>query len=126
MPSIGYIQLRAYTSNAQLPLRDVAVTITEPDGAAVAMRLTDRNGMIRQVEIPTPDRLDSQHPGSGEKPYHTVNVYAYKKGYEIIESEDLQVFPDTTTFLDLEMIPLSEYPDIWEDIAVYPTPPQNL
>ena len=44
MPSIGYIQVRAYTSNAQYPLKDVAITVTSQDGTAIAMRLTDRSG----------------------------------------------------------------------------------
>lgn len=126
MASIGYIQLRAYTSSAQLPLREVAVTVTDPDGSALAMRITDRNGMISRIEIPAPEREDSQHPGAEEKPYRTVNLYAYKQGYEIIESENLQVFADTTTFLDLEMIPLSSASEFMDDIAVYPTPPQDL
>ena len=46
MPSTGYIQVRAYTSTAQFPLKDVAITITASDGTAIAMRLTDRNGRI--------------------------------------------------------------------------------
>ena len=51
MPSIGYIQVRAYTSYARLPLKDVAVTVTSPDGTAIAMRLTDRSGMIAPIEV---------------------------------------------------------------------------
>lgn len=126
MSSIGYIQLRAYTSNAEIPLKDVAITITAQDGTAIAMRLTDRNGRIRPIEIPVPDASQSTEPGAERPPFTPVNLYAFKKGYEMVESENVQVFPGTTTFQNLEMIPLSELPDLADSILQYQTPPQNL
>lgn len=126
LSSTGYIQLRAYTSYAQIPLQDVAIAVTSPDGTAIAMRLTDRNGLITPIEIPVPDKGESQAPNPPERPYATVNLYARKKGYEQIEAENLQVFAETTTYQNLEMIPLSELPGSWDQTAVYDTPPQNL
>lgn len=127
MPATGYIQLRAYESYAQLPLENVAIVIASPDGTAIAMRITDRNGRIAPIEIPVPDKAESQSPNPDEKPYTTVNLYAYLKDYELIESRDIQVFADTTTDQELEMVPLSELP--WnntDDISIYQTPPQDL
>ena len=126
MPSTGYIQLRAYTSTAHFPLKDVAITVTAPDGTAIAMRLTDRNGLITPIEVPVPDKAESQTPDPGERPYTNVNLHANLRGYEQVESENLQVFADTTTFQNLEMIPLSELPDQWDQTVLYDTPPQNL
>lgn len=126
MPSTGYITVRAYTSTAQFPLKDVAVTITSEDGTAIAMRLTDRNGQIAPIEIPVPDKAESLTPDPEEKPFTAVNLYARKKGYEQIESENLQVFADTTTNQNLEMIPLSELPNQWDQSEIFYTPPQNL
>ena len=126
MPSTGYITVRAYTSTAQFPLKDVAVTITSEDGTAIAMRLTDRNGLIAPIEIPVPDKSESLSPDPEEKPFTAVNLYARKKGYEQIESENLQVFADTTTNQNLEMIPLSELPNQWDQSEIFYTPPQNL
>ena len=97
MPDTGYIQVHAYTSNARLPLEDVAITVTAEDGTAIAMRLTDRNGLIGPIEIPVPEKAASQSPNPGEKPFATVNLYARKQGYEQIENENLQVFADTIT-----------------------------
>lgn len=79
MPSTGYIQVRAYTSTAQFPLRDVAITITATDGTAIAMRLTDRNGRIQPIAIPVPDLAESQAPDPSERPFALVNLYARKK-----------------------------------------------
>ncbi len=126
MSATGYIQLHAYESYAQLPLKDVAVTITAEDGTAIAMRLTNRNGQITPVEIPVPDLAESQSPDPPERPYALVNLYAHLRGYEQVEAENLQVFPNTVTNQELMMIPLAELPNQWDQSVVYNTPPQNL
>lgn len=126
MSATGYIQVHAYTSYAQLPLEHVAVTVTATDGTAIAMRITDRSGRIAQIEIPVPEKEFSEFPGSEEQPFAAVNLYARLKGYEQIEAENLQVFPDTVTLQNLEMIPLAELPQTWSQTEVFDTPPQNL
>ena len=126
MPATGYIQVHAYSSYAQLPLENVAIAVTSTDGTAIAMRLTDRSGQIAPIEIPVPDLAESQSPEPGEKPFTSVNLYAHLKGYEQIESENLQVFADTTTLQNLEMIPLAELPQSWSQNVIINTPPQNL
>lgn len=126
MPATGYIQVRAYTSQAQYPLGDVAITITASDGTALAMALTDRNGRIAPIPIPVPDRSESLTPDPAERPFTVVNLYAHKRGYERVESENLQLFADTTTLQNLEMIPLSELPGSWNQYVLFDTPPQNL
>lgn len=126
LPSTGYIQVRAYTSTAQFPLQNVAITVTASDGTAIAMRLTDRNGLVAPIEVPVPDKSESQAPESGVKPFTPVNLYARLKGYEQVESENLQVFADTTTIQNLEMIPLAELPQGWDQSVIFDTPPQNL
>ena len=104
----------------------MAITVTAPDGTAIAMRISDRNGLIVPIEVPVPDKSASQSPDTGEVPFTTVNLYARLKGYEQIEIENLQVFADTTTLQNLEMIPLSELPDNWDQVIIFDTPPQNL
>lgn len=122
----GYIQVHAYTSYAQLPLENVAVSVTTPDGTAIAMRLTDRSGQITPIPVPVPDKSESQTPDPDERPFTTVNLYAHLRGYEKIEAENLQLFAGTTTLQDLEMIPLAELPESWSQTVVFDTPPQSL
>ncbi len=126
MSATGYIQVNAYESFARLPLRDVAITVTSTDGTAIAMRLTNRNGQITPIEIPVPDLSESQSPNPPEQPFATVNLYAHLRGYEQVESENLQVFANTVTDQDLMMIPLSELPNQWDQTVIFDTPPQNL
>ena len=90
------------------------------------MRLTDRSGKIEPVPIPVPDKASSQAPDSGIVPFTSVNIYARLENYEQIEAENVQVFPDTITDQNLEMIPLSEFPDQWTKAEIFNTPPQNL
>jgi hypothetical protein len=126
LPATGYIQVYAYSSFARLPLQDVAVTVTAADGTAIAMALTDRNGKIQPIPIPVPDKAASQSPDTGEVPFATVNLHARLRGYEQIFVKGLQIFADTTTGQDLEMIPLSELPSAWDQSETFDTPPQNL
>ena len=126
MSATGYITVRAYTSNAQFPLQNVAIVVTATDGTAIAMRLTDRSGKIDPIEVPVPDKVESLAPDPGERPFAIVNLYARLKGYEQVEAENLQVFADTTTNQNLELIPLAEFPQQWDQNVVYFTPPQNL
>jgi len=127
LPATGYIQVHAYTSYAQIPLKDVAVSITDMSGAALALRLTNRSGLLDMpVEIEVPDLAASQSPNTGIIPFAVVNLYARIKDYEAIEVKNLQVFPNTTSLQNLEMIPLSELPKSWNKFEVFNTPPQEL
>lgn len=126
MSATGYIQIRAYESRAQIPLQDVAIAVTIPDGTAIAMGLTDRNGRLAPISIPVPDKKESLTPKPGERPYALVNIFARRNSYEQVEAENVQVFADTVTDQNLEMIPLSELPELWDQTAVFLTPPQNL
>ena len=127
MPAVGYIQVNAFESYAQIPLKDVAVTVTDLSGSAIAMRLTNRNGQLdKTIEIATPDRSVSQTPNSGTVPFAVVNLYARLENYEEIDIERLQIFPNTITVQNLELIPLAEFPKAWNKAEVFNTPPQNL
>lgn len=127
MPATGYIQVHAYTSYAQIPLKDVAVTVTDANGSAIAMRLTNRSGQFDvPLEIETPNRSESLSPNTGTIPFTTVNIYARLDDFEAIEAENVQIFANTVTLQNLEMIPLSELPEKWDKLEIFDTPPQNL
>ena len=126
MPDRGYIRLRAYESYAQIPLKNVAITITANDGTAISMGLTDRSGQFGPVELPVPERSAGLTPDTGIIPFASVNVHAVLNGYEQITASEVQIFPDTVTYQDLIMIPLSELPADRAKAERFDTPPQNL
>lgn len=127
MSAIGYIQVHAYTSYAQIPVKDAAVAITDKDGSAIALRLTNQSGKLDEpIPLEVPDASASQSPGTGILPYGIVNLYARAPDYEEIIIENLQVFPNTITNQDLELIPLSEFPESWNLSETFETAVQNL
>ena len=127
LSATGYIQVHAYTSNAQIPLKDVSIAITDTDGAGIALRLTNRSGTLDEpVAIAVPDFSASQSPNTGIIPFATVNLYARLENYEEISIEKLQIFANTITNQNLEMIPIAEFPEQWNKAEVFNTPAQNL
>lgn len=126
MSATGYIRVHTYASRAQLPLKDVAITITDPQGKTIAYRTTGRSGLIDPVAIEVPDKSASTDPNTGIVPFTRVNIYASIPGYRQIDAEDVQIFPGVVTYQDLEMIPLSELPGKWNDAEIFRTPAQNL
>lgn len=127
MSNIGYIQVHAYTAKAQLPLRNVAIAITNEQGKTIALRMTNSSGKIdRPVEIQVPIPAAGLSPNTGIVPYTTVNLYAKVADYEEIEANNIQVFPGIITVQDLQMIPLSELPQYQNQVEIFNTPAQNL
>ena len=119
--------MRVFTSYAQIPIKDAAVTITDTNENVIAMRLTNRSGNFDQpIAISVPDLSASQSPNTGITPYTSVNIYSRAENFEEIEVNDVQVFPDTVTLQNLELIPLSELPGVWNKAEIFQTPPQNL
>lgn len=105
----------------------MAVTVTDLDGSAIAMRLTNRSGILdEKIPITVPDLSASQSPNTGVIPYAIVNLYARLENYEEIQIERLQVFVNTVTNQNLEFIPLSEFPQSWNQSEIFDTLTQNL
>ena len=127
MSAKGYIQVNAFTSDARIPLKYVAVAVTDSNNTPIILRLTNRNGQLDSpVSIDVPDLSASQSPGTGVIPYRTVNLYARTENFEEIEVKNVQIFADTITVQDLKLIPLSELPEYWNQAEIFDTSKQNL
>ena len=126
MSSSGYIQIYSYTSKARIPLEKVAIMITDSNNTAIAMGLTDKNGKYGPVKLEVPPKDESLSPSENQTPYISINIHARLENYEQIEAENVQVFADTITIQNFEMIPLSELPQQWTKTEFFNTPPQNL
>ena len=89
--------------------------------------MTNRSGLLdAPIEIDVPELSASQQPDTGIIPFARVNIYARLPGYEEIYIENVQIFADTTTDQNLEMIPLSELPELRNKSERFDTPAQNL
>lgn len=127
MSSVGFLQVHAYAANAQIPLKDVAIAVLDDEGATIAFRLTNRNGQLdKPLEISVPELSAGQSPNTGITPFRSLNIYAKVTNYEEIESLNVQVFADTVTIQNLEMIPLAELPAKWNQVEIFRSSSQNL
>ena len=127
LSSLGYLQVHAYAANAQIPLKDVAIAVLDDEGATIAFRLTNSNGQLdKPLEISVPELSAGQSPNTGITPFRSLNIYAKVTNYEEIESLNVQVFADTVTIQNLEMIPLAELPAKWNQVEIFRSSSQNL
>lgn len=127
MSATGYVDVHAFTSNAQIPLKDVAVAVTDESGDVIAFRLTNRSGKFDEIiKLDVPDLSESQYPNSSQKPYRLINIYARREDFEEIYIRNVQVFANTVTLQNLELIPLSEYPEDRFKSEEFNTNSQNL
>ncbi len=125
MPAFGYIQVKAYTSRAQLPVEDAAISVVDEQGRLLGLRTTNSSGLTTPIRLEVPDAAQSQSPGNA-RPFVTVNLYARAEDYEQVLVRGVQIFPDTVTTQELQFVPLSELPGSRNQVAVFDTPPQNL
>lgn len=121
----GFLQVSAFTGDARMPVKDVAVTVSE-DGELLGYRLTDSSGAITPIRVEVPNKSESQQPETGERPYRTVTVTAVHPDYERITVNDVQLFSGVTTNQVLQLIPLAELPAHWAQTEIFDTNTQNL
>lgn len=126
MPAVGYIQAKVFTSRAQLPVEDAAVSVVDDQGRLLGLRTTNSSGLTTPIRITVPDLSESQSPGAAEPPFAVVNLYARAEDYEQVLARNIQVFADTVTLQELQMVPLAELPGSWNQVQVFDTPAQNL
>ena len=125
MPSFGYIQAKVYTSRAQLPVEDAAVSVVDENGRLLGLRTTDSSGLTTPIRLGVPEPDQSQAPGSA-RPFVAVNLYTRAEDYGQILVRGVQVFPNTVTTQELQLVPLAELPGSWNQVEIFDTTPQNL
>ena len=126
MPAEGSIQVHVYTSTAQIPVPGAAVAIVSDDGTLLAARLTNESGQIQPVTVQVPDASESRDPNFQGQPFTTVSIRVQHPDYEQIQVDHAQVFPGVITLQPLELIPLPQFPDLYDRVEYFNVPPQNL
>ena len=128
MPNNGFLRVRVYTSDAQLPVRDATVTVTQPGTVSsrlLATRITDESGLIPILPIQTPPPAESQASGT-PNPYTTVDITVDHPDYERVLIENAQIFPGIISEQNIPLLPIEERPAVWNLTEVFPIPPQEL
>ncbi|MFV0516256.1 MAG: hypothetical protein ACK5MV_02560 [Aminipila sp.] len=128
MPEKGSIIVQAFTARRAIPVENATVIITtdnDIEPKIIAYRVTDVDGRTTPVELETPDISNSQTP-SEAKAFATCNIQLDHPMYYSVLVEHVQVFPETESIQQVEMIPLMEFANEDEKSNVVIITPQDL
>lgn len=105
MSKPGTLKVRVYTSEAQIPVTDATVVVTQqaPSGKyeLLTVQSTDSSGEIQPV------RIDIPLGERGEHSFVLCNVWAEHPGYVMLMVEGVQVFSGIDTIQEMALTPLS-------------------
>lgn len=128
MPSNGFLRVRVFTSDAQLPVEDATVTVTQPadrGSKLLATRITDESGLIDLLPIPAPERQESLQTGA-TAPYAFVDIIVDHPEYERVLVENAQIFSGVISEQNIALIPIEERPQVWNLTEIFRITPQPL
>lgn len=104
----GVLNIIATEAGGSIPVENVLIRVS---GAVEENRqfdksyLTDLDGVVKNIRLPTPRRLYSLSPNPAEIPYGTYNVEIRGSGYYPKQVYDVAVFSGVETTLPINMIP---------------------
>ena len=104
----GSLNLKAYTGGGAIPVKGAVIRISgadENNSDVVYSLLTDLDGIIPTVKLPSPDAALSKSEGAELQPYSNYDVEVTKDGFYPKHVYNLPIFENVTTLLDINMIP---------------------
>lgn len=109
MPS-GNVIIKVGTADRLIPVEGAKVFIAQrnpnQNDTILATRNTDRNGETGFVTIETPEKSLSISPGN-ELPFTSVDIRIEHPGYYPHYISDAQIFADTQSVQNVNLIPLA-------------------
>ena len=109
--SYGRLGVRALSASSSFPVPGALVFVrgknAEGEAYTVAVLETDESGKTPVITIETPPRSSSLSPG-GKTPYSLYDIEISHKDYYTVITRDVQVYPDTTSILPVNMLPLPD------------------
>lgn len=128
MAATGFLTVRVYESNAQVPVVGACVSVTDESGKAprlIATRITNESGIVPSIPIATPDKSESLSPGD-PTPYTKVNILVDYPDFERTLLENVQIFPGIITEQEVMLLPFDDQPDAWNTTEVIDVTAQEL
>ena len=128
MTTNGFLNVRVFTSAAQLPVENATVTVTQPTpngSRLIASRITDESGLIEPIAIPAPERAQSLQAGNAA-PYTSVDIIVDHPDFERVLVENAQIFAGVQTEQEVSLIPYEERPNAWNLTETFQVTAQPL
>lgn len=111
MAQNGTLLVRAFVSNAQLPVPGATVIVSKPEPnerqRLLSIQLTNENGVAGPITLEAPDTAGSLNPGNNGSSFYDYTLLVEHPGYQLAVFEELQIFPGVETVQDIPLIPLS-------------------
>ena len=105
---VGYLSVSVFTASGALPVKDALVTVYIRDESGeeneIVHQITDANGQVPLITLPVIYNRFNPFE-SGEYYFTTYNLRVQAINYYTVNVIDLRIFPDTTTYFQIEMIP---------------------
>ncbi len=103
---IGRLQVDAVFAPGQ-PAADALVQVTPRNDRQKILdeAVADSSGQTPLLDLPAPPLQNSMNPG--EQPYAEYDVTVTLDGYEPALVEGVQILPETTSYLDVTLVPAS-------------------
>ena len=124
----GYIIAQVYTSRGVIPVRDASVFVTQEKNdkrILVGVRKTDESGKTAPITLNAPDKELSLSPGHTAL-FTTCDLQIEHPDYYTVFVKDVQVFADTISLQNAELIPLEAGADAKNAVETFRVLPQNL
>lgn len=106
--SLGYLVVNTTAAQKIIPVKNTRITISQNEETDKSF-MSDESGKSPVVEINTPDISLSESPGPDAIPFATVNVLAEKEGFYSTAINNVQIFPERTAILYVNMVPIPEF-----------------
>lgn len=117
--SKGTLTVQVAESENAVPIQNALVTITETEGGKQVLKYlltTDASGRTPAVELPAPNEDSNIYPAE-KMPYSIYYVRISHPGYYTEAEHMVQIFRDSVSYLNINMIPLPEFPE--KEVIVY-------
>lgn len=116
-PKMGELRIQATAGGRAVPIAGAEVTVSKTftDGSQIfATAVTDASGIVDGIELPAPDKSQSQNP-SGDAPYSVYTVTVSHPGYRSEIYTQVPIFDGIKSIQPVHFIPAR--PDFQQEVA---------
>lgn len=117
----GFLLIEVSTAKGGIPLEGVRIEVeSEETGKRIEM-ISNFEGKVPDIELPTKPRNLSLEEQNSEKPYSEYDVTAQLNGYYEVEIQGVQIFADEHSYLPITLIPeqVVNYDSVVEVADIY-------
>jgi len=111
LPAKGRLQIDAFAIDIGRPMDNAIVRVMPRGGRyhIIEEMVTNSSGQTYVIDLPAPP-VDFSMQYSEQKPYSEYDVSVTMDGYEQVYVEGVQILPDTVSYQDVALNPLTGYP----------------